>query len=491
MLKVIYDESLAYQATSACDCTGGDCACSLAQGHRALEQYHLHESIELQRSPEISYQPLGNDYHIAYGPYNHLALLNKDAVTLLNSFASPAGYQQTSLFAERGWARPFVRQAVKDLVRTRLLYPVTDPVKPLKESHAKLTAWLHITDRCNLRCAYCYLPHSKKDMPVEVGKKAVDILFSTAQKHKYTSIKIKYAGGEPLIKFDVVSTLHQYALHLSQVTGISVDGIVLSNGTLLKEKTISTMRELGLRLMISVDGLGQTHDIQRVYANGQGSFRDVSYAVEMGVSYGLVPDVSVTISGRNAAHLKDLMVWLLDYELPFSLNFYRENQLSQSESDLALEDDVIINGVLSAYKVIESRLPKRSFLASLVDRANLSASHLRTCGVGQDYMVFDYRGGISKCQMQIFKPVVSIDSEDPLTLLREDTEGLLNLHVDRKIECQACSWKYWCAGGCAFVTHRHTGRYDVKSPNCKIYKALFPAALGLEAKRLLKYENSA
>lgn len=135
-------------------------------------------------------------------------------------------------------------------------------------------------------------------------------------------------------------------LHLSRVTGIPVDGIVLSNGTLLEEQTISTMHELGLRLMISVDGLGRIHDIQRVYANGQGSFADVSRAVEIAVNNGLIPDISVTISGRNAAHLKDLMVWLLDYDLPFSLNFYRENQLSQNEPDLALEDDAIITGIL-------------------------------------------------------------------------------------------------------------------------------------------------
>jgi hypothetical protein len=39
------------------------------------------------------------------------------------------------------------------------------------------------------------------------------------------------------------------------------------------------------------------------------------------------------------------------------------------------------------------------------------------------------------------------------------------------------------------TTYRATGRYDVKSPNCNIYKALFPEALRLEGLRLLKYQN--
>ncbi len=33
------------------------------------------------------------------------------------------------------------------------------------------------------------------------------------------------------------------------------------------------------------------------------------------------------------------------------------------------------------------------------------------------------------------------------------------------------------------------GDNDVKSPNCNIYKALFPEALRLEGLRLLKYQN--
>ncbi|MCD6289306.1 MAG: hypothetical protein J7M34_02290 [Anaerolineae bacterium] len=39
------------------------------------------------------------------------------------------------------------------------------------------------------------------------------------------------------------------------------------------------------------------------------------------------------------------------------------------------------------------------------------------------------------------------------------------------------------------VTYRVTGRYDVKSPYCNIYRALFPEVLRLEALHLLKYRD--
>jgi hypothetical protein len=53
--------------------------------------------------------------------------------------------------------------------------------------------------------------------------------------------------------------------------------------------------------------------------------------------------------------------------------------------------------------------------------------------------------------------------------------------------CRDCTWRYWCSGGCAVATFKATGRYDIKSPNCNIYKAIYPQALRLEGLRLLKY----
>jgi uncharacterized protein len=63
------------------------------------------------------------------------------------------------------------------------------------------------------------------------------------------------------------------------------------------------------------------------------------------------------------------------------------------------------------------------------------------------------------------------------------------IDVDKKEGCRTCTWRYWCGGGCPLVTYRMTGRNDIRSPNCAIYKALFPDAVRLEALRLLTYET--
>jgi uncharacterized protein len=142
---------------------------------------------------------------------------------------------------------------------------------------------------------------------------------------------------------------------------------------------------------------------------------------------------------------------------------------------------------LSRFYLIENaRKLLLAYLGVLTDRANLAVPHVKTCSVGDSYLVFNQYGQVAKCQMQMDKPVADIHTENLLQVVREDQKGIQNLSVEEKEGCRDCEWKYWCAGGCPLESHRATGRYDVKSPNCNIYKTLFPEVLRLEGLRLLK-----
>jgi uncharacterized protein len=181
--------------------------------------------------------------------------------------------------------------------------------------------------------------------------------------------------------------------------------------------------------------------------------------------------------------------YVLKRKLPFTLNFYRENDCSSSFNDLTYNDDRIIEAMRKTFDVIAQDLPPYSLLGSLIDLTRLNTPHERTCGVGDSYMVIDQRGGISKCHMEMERRITDISAPDPLKLIREDQIGLRNPSVEEKEGCRDCTWRYMCTGGCPALTFRVTGRYDVKSPNCRIYQALFPEALRLEALRLLKYSE--
>ncbi len=488
--QILFAEDAAQQSTGQCDCSDCDCACAPIASPLQF-QPDLAQAC-WQTAPQLSALAVDAAHSMYFNPENPVraALLNPAAQEILDSLetaqtAAQLGAKFPQIDAED------LQQAMGRLASLNLIRAGSELPAPAVDSAqaAALSAWLHLTDRCNLRCAYCYLPHVREDMPIETGKAAIDATLSAAKNYGYSRVKLKYAGGEALLRYPAILELHQYARNQFAAANLSLDGVVLSNGTLLTPEMVPGLKNAGLRLMISLDGLDESHDAQRVYASGRGTSADVLRGIETAVTNGLTPDISITVSSRSAGGLPALIGWILDRELPFSLNFYRENDLSAVRPGLSLDDEKIIAGMQAAFKVIESRLPRQSLLASILDRANLSTPHSHTCSAGKDYLVYDQSGRLSQCQMLMREKVGDVHSSDPLGLIRNSKNSLQNLPVQQKSECSQCQWRHWCTGGCPITTRRATGRFDLKSPNCHIYQSLYPEALRLEGLRLLKYAH--
>lgn len=352
-----------------------------------------------------------------------------------------------------------------------------------------LSAWLHLTNRCNLACAYCYVKQDTRQMSAAVARRAVDSIFRSAVSHDYTQVKLKYAGGEPTLNFGTLLAAQERAEALSVQTGIALESVLLTNGVLISEAQVEAVLAHNIRVMLSLDGLVKYQNGQRFRKESAGgAFYAVTHTLDQLIKSGLAPYISITITAQNLAGLPELVDYLLERQLRFGFNFYRPTDSTSEPNGLALETRPLIEGLGRAFQAIERRLPKYSLFGTLADRANLQASHIYTCDVGQNYMVIDCEGNVAQCQMELTHPVTTIEVTDPLASLQAYTGGVHNLPVDQK-ECRECIWRYHCAGGCPRLTFQQTGRYDAKSPLCEVYKAILPEVVRLEALRLVRYEK--
>jgi radical SAM protein with 4Fe4S-binding SPASM domain len=241
----------------------------------------------------------------------------------------------------------------------------------------------------------------------------------------------------------------------------------------------------GIQVMISLDGIGEQHDLLRSSRGGRGTFSRVEQTVDqILIPRGVRPAITMTITGLNAMAAADVARWaLIERDLALSFNFYRRNILSASRSELELEEQRIIEGLLAAYAVIETHLPSRPFFNGLLDHVH-AGSHAHPCGAGHDYLVITHRGEFAQCHMLLEQPVRTNPDGDPLLAIRYGP--LQNPRGDEKEGCQSCPFRFHCAGGCPLETYRATGRWDMRSPHCRIYQTLLPAALRLEGLRLMK-----
>jgi uncharacterized protein len=446
-----------------------DCACAT---NVPLFTRPIDSGSDFVQTTHVHTQVLAEDFHLIFSPYapSGPSVLNATAWTRWQSFTAPQ-----PLVEEVDWTL-----AAQHLLCPQGTLPVAHSARP-----ETLTAWLHITNACNLDCPYCYVRKSSARMSEETGRRAIESLFRSAQLHGFKAVKLKYAGGEATLHFDLVRSLHEYARELSHEAGLDLREVLLSNGVRLRADDAEWLLANGVKLMISIDGIGDLHNQLRPQRGGGETFDRVEHTIDrVLLPRGLRPDITTTVTRLNAGGVADVVKWaMIERDLPLSLNFYRQNILSASRADLALEESVIIEGMLNAYALIEEHLPIRPFLNSLLDRVQAEA-HSHTCGVGQSYVVITHTGQIAQCQMHLDTPLVSAFDGDLIPLVASGP--LQNVSVDQKEGCRECEYRYRCSGGCPLETYRTTGRWDVQSPNCHIYKTLLPEALRLEGLRLLK-----
>lgn len=459
-----------------CDCACPDNGFGFSLQSRQLESHLKWPNLYMKELPEqhmLLFNPLRD---------SGVVVLNGVAIDVWRQFQLPKTL--TEVYKHNAFN-------VGDLVRQMLNVGILEPVGSrtaiiIKGNPRILSAWLHVTNECNLRCDYCYINKSSEKMDPQIGYASVDAIIRSALHGDFKRIKVKFSGGEATLNLGLVFQLDEYAKVEAFKAGLQYESVVLSNGVALNHKSIQELIARNIRLMISLDGIDDVHNAQRKFVNGKGSFAWVNRTLDRLASTSLKPFVSITVTDRNTDGLPQTVDYLLERSLPFNINFFRDNDCAMRIDDLRLQNDKIIYSIKEAFSVIETKLPDFSLLGMLVDRSSFNKAHEKTCGVGESYMVVDHKGHVAKCHMEIEKPVTDVYVDDPLAFIRADNLGIQNASVDEKEGCRDCEWKYWCTGGCPLLTYKATSRYDVKSPYCKIYKAIYPDLLRLEGLRLMK-----
>ncbi len=421
-------------------------------------------------APEIYRAPLPDMHELVFASTGQagLIILNQPARAILNAYRQP---------------HTLTNDTARQLAPLGLLVTTYHPQSPVPNPQSTLTAWLHITNACNLNCDYCYVKKSSTAMTQEVGCAAIDAVIRSAQVNGYQAIKLKYAGGEPTLHPALVNRLHNYAVDRANHAKLKLRETLLSNGVAVTDELLAWLRDENMRVMISIDGLGQAHDKQRHFADGRGTASLVCNTIERALRLGLKPYLSITISADNAHGLSSTVAFALERGVPFNLNFVRAaGGITNSRK--------IIAGVRAAFEVIENNLPPYP-LTGILDRANFAAPHPYTCGAGRDYLVIDPAGKVARCQMELEQAVTDVWADNPLLAVRAAPTGFQAVTVDEKENCRACLWRYACGGGCPLLTHQATGHNQAPSPYCEVYQALYPDLLRLEGLRLLKWGKQA
>lgn len=121
-----------------------------------------------------------------------------------------------------------------------------------------------VTLRCNETCVYCHasradMDATHTDMTKETAEKSVDLVLKSTS----PGVTIEFQGGEPLVNFEVVKHIIEYALEKNKTVGKQLEFTMVTNLALMDEEKLHYLVEKRVQLCTSIDGPEHLHDKQR------------------------------------------------------------------------------------------------------------------------------------------------------------------------------------------------------------------------------------
>ena len=181
-----------------------------------------------------------------------------------------------------------------------------------------MRALLSLTEKCNLRCTYCYYNESQNercaDMSDEVREASLRYILNKTIEFKQDFIAITFFGGEPLLRFDAIRKSVDYLKGLVEKRraelpeNFELKFCINTNGTLLNKEILDYIEQENFFIYLSLDGPASRHNISRRTINNKGSFEAIEPFIPALVKLNAFP-ISVT-TRKNISQLTDSVKWI-------------------------------------------------------------------------------------------------------------------------------------------------------------------------------------
>jgi radical SAM protein with 4Fe4S-binding SPASM domain len=331
--------------------------------------------------------------------------------------------------------------------------------------------FLHLTRRCNLECAHCYVGagRSSDSLPLELVRSLIDQLSLAGGE------ALALSGGEPLCYPELESVIRQACARLPKVK-------LLTNGTLGDPGLAGRVAHPNLEVHVSVDGAqAEQHDQLRGTGAFELTMRGLSTWIET-----LGPErvsISATVTGTNVGELHRMVGFARSLGVS-RLRFLPLRAVGRGES---LEGRPGLSEYLAfMQRVAAEKAGDPSFIITYGVTGFLFEVPVRStgeiwCPVGEQ-IVIDTNGDAYPCVL-LMRPEFRVGNAKETRL-----DGLMASAVmgeccrtlvkrpSQLTECAACAWRSLCQSGCMGQALDENGDIWSRDPYCEYRRSAYPKA---------------
>lgn len=131
---------------------------------------------------------------------------------------------------------------------------------------------LHLTNKCNLKCRYCYAnggiyKSEEGVMDEAIAKKALDCFYKEA--HSIGLVQL--FGGEPAMNVPLIEYVCEYVTRKNEDREYKTEIGIVTNGTIMSDEIIELVKKYDIKVTVSYDGEPDINDKLRMFKSGTGT----------------------------------------------------------------------------------------------------------------------------------------------------------------------------------------------------------------------------
>lgn len=264
---------------------------------------------------------------------------------------------------------------------------------------------LLLSESCNLGCSYCFMEETNGHKIYMDDRTAIKAI------KQYPARGIKFFGGEPLMRFDVIKRVVEFANdhYVSELREKPPEYTVITNGTLINDEVASFMKENHFYVMVSIDGPRDVTDIQRPALSGRSTYDMVLEGLASLRKMGVVFSMQGTYTsnhirlGYSVRDVIDHLVQLGAYRAHVEPAFGQSSDgfgglylLSKGQIDEVAREFRELAG-LSIESMISERPLRVIYVLDAIKTIAFGKPNAHSCNAGIDNITVDAKGKAYPC----------------------------------------------------------------------------------------------
>ena len=349
---------------------------------------------------------------------------------------------------------------------------------------------LHVAHTCNLNCSYCFASQGKYQgdralMSLEVGKQAFDFLIKNSGTRR--NLEVDFFGGEPLMNWDVVVKLVEYARSIEKEHNKNFRFTLTTNGVLLDDEKIEFLNKNMSNVVLSLDGRPEVHDHFRKDYQGNGSYDMILPKFKRLVELRGGKDYYMrgTFTHNNTDFTNDIFHMA---DLGFS-ELSMEPVVCPPDDPYTLTDEDLPK-LFEQYEILAKEMIKRKkagngfvFYHYMLDLKNGPCIYKRItgCGSGTEYMAVTPWGELFPCHQFVGDEKYSLGNVFDGVKNTSVQDEFRKCNAYSRPECKDCWARMYCSGGCAANSYHATGSISgVYKYGCELFKKRIECAIMMQ-----------